>query len=580
VSFIRSLGRKDWFTDIFYLVVGLLLFYSLWLGHHPVFNPDEGRYSEIAREMVASGDFITPRVNGIAFLDKPILYYWLQAAAIYLFGVKEWALRLFPMLLGILGCLITYICGRVLFNRRIALTASIILAASPLYFCTAHYADMNLEVAVFISGALLFFITGLRSTAPSRHYFLLLAYVCSAFAVLTKGLIGIAFPIMIIGAWILCLRDWAILIRMHLIKGLILFFIIVIPWYFFVHQANPAFLHYFFITQQVSRFVSDAVFNNPSPIWFYVPIIIIGFFPWTIFLVQALIHHLRHVWQNAHSYPIELFLLLWTGIIFIFFSIPNSKIIGYILPIFPPLALLTAAYLDQFWKKLPSQEAYTAISLFIILGSLLAGVLFAMPYYHWLEYSVELDTYLIILGSIIVCSSLLMLLTIKKSKLTYIFLICIAMNITLLLFINHGAKYLNLNSAKPLTVELKTILKPEDEVIAYFKYYQDVPLYLERPIKVVADWNDSHIAQRDNWVREFWLGIPFQNANNSLIDEDYFWQSWESEKRVFVFVNENYFVQFKEKAKKYFFIEKNNDIILLSNKPTYLSKRSTHFAIK
>src|SRR5579864_7807694 len=96
-----------WVKDLFWLALSLGLFYALWIGTHPLFTPDEGRYSEVAREMVVSGDYITPRLNGVAFLDKPALYYWLQAIAIHFFGLKEWTLRLWPALMGILGSVVT-----------------------------------------------------------------------------------------------------------------------------------------------------------------------------------------------------------------------------------------------------------------------------------------------------------------------------------------------------------------------------------------------------------------------------------------------------------------------------------------
>ena len=121
------------------------IFYALWIGSHAFFTPDEGRYPEVASEMVVSGDYITPRLNGVAFLDKPALYYWLQASAIKLFGVNEWALRLWPAFLGVLGCLMLYAAGSLLFNRRSGLLAAGILATSPLYYGGAHYANLDLK---------------------------------------------------------------------------------------------------------------------------------------------------------------------------------------------------------------------------------------------------------------------------------------------------------------------------------------------------------------------------------------------------------------------------------------------------
>lgn len=565
---------RDWLIDLATLTVVLLIFYTFWLGSYPLFTPDEGRYSEIAREMVATGDFITPRVNGIAFFDKPILYYWLQAIAIYLFGVKEWALRLFPALLGILGCLSTYVCGRFLFDRRTALLSAIILSTTPLYFACAHYADLDLEVAVFISCSLLFFITATQLTSSLRHYFLYAAYLSAAFAFLTKGLIGIAFPGMIVGCWILLLNRWSILTKIHLLTGLLLFAAVVVPWYVFVEKANPGFLHYFFVTQQVTRFLSTGEFNNKTPIWFYLPIVLAGFFPWTIFLFQALYKQIRRVWQTPQQHANELFLLLWIMIIFGFFSIPHSKIIGYILPIFPALALLVGHYLSSIWET----ASRFAIFLFIACSILLASILLVLPHYQWIDLATSLTPFLKAIAFIFIISAVSAVILLKQKNRQAFFILCTTCNVIFLLLLLASAPHLNQNSAKSLVQELKPIIKPQDEVITYFKYYQDVPLYLGQLVVIAANWQAPDIAYKDNWQRELWYGMPFQKTDQ-LINEDEFWKRWDSDNRVFVFLNDNYFNQFKLRAKSYFFLGKSNDIILLSNKPTVLAQNPQHSLI-
>src|SRR3990167_7637187 len=251
--------RNNWITDLFCLALFLLLFYTVFLGSYPLFTPDEGRYAEIALNMIHTSDYITPRVNGAIFLDKPILYFWLQACAIKLLGVNEWAVRLFPALFGILGVIITYSCGRVLFDRRSGLIAAIILATTPLYFGGTHYANLDLEVAVLIS--------------------------CSLLTFLTKGLIGFVFPIMIIGTWVLLTKQWRVLKKIYFIPGLILIMSIVTPWYILVQKANPSFIHYFFVGQQITRYLSGRIFNNQMPIWFFIPVILIGFLPWIFFVL-------------------------------------------------------------------------------------------------------------------------------------------------------------------------------------------------------------------------------------------------------------------------------------------------------
>jgi hypothetical protein len=129
-----------------------------------------------------------------------------------------------------------------------------------------------------------------------------------------------------------------------------------------------------------------------------------------------------------------------------------------------------------------------------------------------------------------------------------------------------GINQLNQNSSKPLVTYLKTIVQPQDEIVNYFRFFQDVPLYLGKQITIVADWHNAAIPYKDNWLRELWYGLSWEKSQHLLVDEKTFWQHWNSHHRVFVFVNANYLDQFKQQADHYFYLEKNNDIILLSNR--------------
>ena len=357
-------SQSYWLMDLIFIAIVVSLFYAIWIGGYPLFTPDEGRYSEVAREMVATGDYVTPKLNGVPFLDKPVFYYWLQASAILLLGLKESALRFWPAFLGVFGCLMTYLTGNLLFNRRTGIISALILATSPLYYGGAHYANLDLEVAVFISCSLLCFMMAMQL---QRTSIFIAAYVFAALAALTKGLIGIVFPAMIICSWLLLLNRMHLLKKIHLVTGLTLFTLITVPWYVMVQKANPEFLHFFFVTQQVSRFLTTADFNNKVAIWFYIPIVLIGFFPWSTFIIQAVTRHIKVVWNNRTQYANELFLLLWLFLIFLFFSIPHSKTIGYILPIFPALALLVGNYLSLYWDQLKTKGVYRGVITYIVL---------------------------------------------------------------------------------------------------------------------------------------------------------------------------------------------------------------------
>lgn len=559
--------RSNWITDLFFLTALIGIFYFLWLGSYPYFTPDEGRYSEVAREMLATGDFITPRVNGVAFLDKPVLYYWLQATAMKMFGVNEWAVRFFPAVFGIFGCLVVYLSGHKLFNRRTGILSAIILAASPLYFGGSHYANLDLEVAVLVSTSLLAFLAATESQGKLRGTLFTTAYIFASLAFLTKGLIAIAFPVMITGLWILMLQRWKLLANMRLGTGVILFAVITTPWFYLVQKANPEFLHFFFVTQQVTRFLSQAEFNNKSPFWFYVPVVLAGFMPWSGFAFQSIIKHIKTCWRARTEHAPQLYLLLWLIVVFTFFSIPRSKTVSYILPVFPPLALLTGKYLADYWQ-IKTRRTGISMGVFFVIGLnvVIGSALFVLPKY-WVDVPLDFIPVLFLAGCELLISALLLTLMMGRLRTPAIFFICAVTSITMLLTFSGGARYLNQNSAKPVIETLKPLLKQDDVVANYFKFYQDVPLYLERTIVLVADWDASDIEERDNWIRELWYSKPFQKTDDILLNEPAFWKLWHSGKHVYVFVNANYFSQFKEHTRRYHFITQHNDIILLENRP-------------
>ena len=164
---IPTATSRAW-RDALLLVVLLAVFFGFELGSRALWHPDEGRYSEIPRAMAASGDYVTPRLNGVKYFEKPVLFYWMQAGSIKLFGVNEWALRLWPALLALAGCLAVYGAGRKLFGRRAGLIAAIVLATSPLYYLLGRIITLDMAVRVLLTGALLSFLLGVREPPGAR----------------------------------------------------------------------------------------------------------------------------------------------------------------------------------------------------------------------------------------------------------------------------------------------------------------------------------------------------------------------------------------------------------------------------
>jgi 4-amino-4-deoxy-L-arabinose transferase-like glycosyltransferase len=562
---------KKWqitFDVLFILALGAA-FFGAFLGSYHFITPDEGRYPEVAREMLMSRHFITPHLNGIAFLDKPILYYWLEAAMMHLFGVTEWSVRLVPAFFGLLGGVLVYWAGYELYCRKTAILAAVLLMTSLLYFFSAHYADMDLMVVVLLSGALWLFIMGIQyPMGRRRRAYLWGAYAFAAFAFLTKGMMGLVFPGMIILVWMLLLNEWKVLAKMYIPTGLLLFFCIIFPWLIVVQHKNSEFFYYFFVVQQFSRFVSKH-FNMQQSVFYYIPVILLGFMPWTVFLFQALIAKVR--WMSAHwkQSRTELFIFLWPLLIFIFFSIPHSKIVGYIVPVFPPLALIVANYLTVRWKQLPGSRGLKIASVLYFIFAILVVIAIIVAAHLPKLVTQGSFAFLCALSVIIFSGALLtMILSFvqKRFKLTFM-----AMLLTTIVFsvvaVASFSTY-QLKTVKPLAMRINHIIKPGDIVVAYNKYYQDLPLYIHKKIYVVGNWHTSALITHDNWRRELGEDIIYKHIHAPwLINEYDFRRLWKGKQRVFALTSPGRARHLKASVKQPVYqLENYQGTVLLSNR--------------
>lgn len=552
------MNKKALQFDICWLSLGLGFIFLLFGHDHALLNPDETRYSEIAREMLATGDFITPRLNGVIFFDKPILYYWLQAFSMFCFGVNEWALRFFPALFGILGCLCVYIGGHALFDRKTGLYSALLLASTPLYFFAAHYANMDLEVAVLITACLLSFIIAMQARfIKHRAALLYLAYSFAGLAILTKGLIGIAFPTMIIGAWILITNQWSLIKSMRLPTGFLLIGLIVLPWFYLVQAANPNFYHYFFTIQHIQRFLSSD-FNGQSPVWFYLPVIVLGTFPWILLLIPGCYHASKTIKQSSSL----LYLILWASLIFIFFSIPTSKLIGYILPIVPPLILLAARYL-----VLHIESAYKwMINSLLGAYGILTGIVFYLPRSSFFtDGSVMLKPSLLLGSTLLIGTLCIGFFHFFKNKIIT-WNVTIAMTAANILMLSLLIPILPIPSNKSLINHVQKIIQPGDEIVNYLSYLYDVPLYTQQTVTLVSNWGDPSMMRKDNWQRIFSYGLNYSPKNRQhYIKPDALWKRWHEPKRLFVFTRKSHLPHFTEQVSPIFIVAKEKSYLVISN---------------
>ncbi|MBV8667411.1 MAG: glycosyltransferase family 39 protein [Burkholderiaceae bacterium] len=338
--------RNLYQSKTFFLVLlafGLLWFYAL--GARTLVPTDEGRYAEMAREMLSSGDWITTRLNAIKYFEKPPLQVWFTALTFKLFGLGEWQARLWTGLCGLLGIFLAAYTGHRLFGPWVGITSGLVLASSFYWAAFGHINTLDMGLSGTMSLALFGLLLGQNPQArdAEQRNWMLVCWAGMALAVLSKGLIGIVLPGAVLVLYTLASRDWAIWTRLHLGKGLLLFFAIAAPWFVLVSLKNPEFAHFFFIHEHFERFTSK-VHNRFQPWHYFIPLLVLGILPWLTVLLQSVLGGMR---KTAGAFQPQMVLTIWAVFIFFFFSISDSKLPSYILPIFPALAVLIALHLER-----------------------------------------------------------------------------------------------------------------------------------------------------------------------------------------------------------------------------------------
>ncbi len=329
------------------LGVGLLVFFYR-LDSLSLFDADEPAYAEAAREMLISGDWVTPHFNFQPRFDKPILFYWLIALAYKGFGIGEYAARFWSAAFATGLTLSIYLFGRQLLGRRGACIAALAFATNVGTIVLGRAAVTDMTLAFCMAWTLFCFFDVYRATDKARESLLFVGYLAMALAVLTKGPIGLLLPGLVIGPFLIIRRKVrATLSRLRLLSGLALFTLIVLPWYVLVLRENGwAFVHGFFVQHHLNRYLGVVSSHVGGPLYF-LPVVALGFFPWSGTLPKAF----GHLWAIRSRLRTELtgrqelllFLWIWCGVVVLFFSFSHTKLPSYIFPAFPALALLTGA---------------------------------------------------------------------------------------------------------------------------------------------------------------------------------------------------------------------------------------------
>ncbi|MCP4454087.1 MAG: phospholipid carrier-dependent glycosyltransferase, partial [Planctomycetes bacterium] len=319
------------------LILGYIVVYILPLGVRPLVVPDETRYGQMGRAILDTGDWVVPRLNGLRYFEKPILGHWAHAISLKLFGDHAFAIRL-PSALAVGGMALWIV---ILVRRFWGGTALALLCAGLFMTCVEVYivgtiCVLDSLLALFVTGAMVSFFYAYREDhVPRKRLYAAGFGICCGLAFLTKGLVGVVIPGVAIVPFLIWQRQTRQVFR-HLWLVILTFLVTVMPWLVLVHQREPDFWHYFFWVEHIERFLSPHSGQHPEPLWYFVPVLIGGCFPWTLFLVPAGLG-LR---KCEDSSGLLKYAACWLVFPFLFFSASSGKLSTYILPCFVPLVLI------------------------------------------------------------------------------------------------------------------------------------------------------------------------------------------------------------------------------------------------
>lgn len=471
--------------QLWWLLISIAVIWFANLEYRTLIKPDEGRYAEIPREMVASGDWVTPRLNDLKYFEKPPLQYWATATAYTVFGEHQWTSRLWAALTGFAGLFLVWFAGLRLFGREAAGYAALLLCSSLLYALMAHINTLDMGVTFFITlGIFALLLAQTETNVVRQRNWMLAAWAGMALAVLSKGLMGIILPGTAVFLYCLVQRDFTVLKRMHWLSGMAVFLLITGPWFYLVMQANPEFFDRFFIYEHYTRFTTKDL-GRYQPWYYFVPILLAGALPWTVLMFDSL----RTVFFGkgvGKSFDPARFLLIWAIFIYVFFSISGSKLPSYLLPMFPALALLMGRRISEirervlFWQIAP---VVPVALVFLALG-MSVGKFADTP--NQIELYPHYSAWLVTAALILLVGLLGgMALLWRGKKLPAVLLISVATLLAAQIGVSGYNTVARERSAKHIAEAIHAEVKPDIPFYSVGTYEQTLPFYLKRTFTLV-----------------------------------------------------------------------------------------------
>ncbi|WP_454904404.1 ArnT family glycosyltransferase [Variovorax gossypii] len=452
----------SWWTSPrpFWLIAALFAWLLATAWVRPLMAPDEGRYGGVALAMLRSGDWLVPRLDGLPFFHKPPLFYWIGAAAMSVTGPVEWAARL-PSIIGAgTAAAALFLFLRRWSTLRQALLSTVVLVTTPFFFLGAQFANLDMLVAGCISATVLLAAGAALARERGEPWRALLAgaYLMAAAGLLAKGLIGLVLPGAVLVLWCAATRKTLVLKLALWLPGWAILLAVAGPWFVAMQMKYPEFFDYFVITQHFRRFASSG-FNNEHPFWFYIPVLAVLTLPWFAWVFVPRGKDDKDSVPRSRLSDVDWLMWIWLAVIVVFFSMPRSKLVGYVLPALPPLACLIAQRVlagRVVEKLLPGMRATAAVAAALCVACVVAVAIYSVP---------------------------------------------------------PGTR---------LRLPAGQSVAPGDQVMMLDSYYYEIPFYwnLRQPVLVSDDWKAAATDTRDNWRKEIFDASRFEpaRADATLID--------------------------------------------------------------
>lgn len=375
-----------------------LIFLFAGLNSYPLVDVDETRYAVMARGLIGSGDWSILMLNGTPFTEKPPLFFWMAALSIKYLGFNEFAVRFPTAILATLITFFTYYVGKTIISRKFGMYSALILLSTVFFLMLAHVAILDMTFTVFLTAAIYCgFLTSFCKEEHKKLYWLGF-YVSMGLAFLAKGLLALVIPVAVIGLYRLVTGGVKEIFRpLNIIPGFIVFLAIILPWHIHMYQVyGYRFIYDYFILHHFERLVNAEELGKTRPFFYFVPVFLVGFLPWSvpfvIFLVKKFKRFVRrietktlHFMFDTNERKLILFSAIYFILVFLLFSVASGKLPTYILPVFPAASMLTALF---FYKK-PMDYFTASIIVALLANFIMVGIVFDKIYSGGMDELVE-----------------------------------------------------------------------------------------------------------------------------------------------------------------------------------------------